>query len=78
MFLWVRKKQLNSQQSLKERKTIDNLYIKSVNSLKVSRQQCWGFLCDRRQEGRRYAQGGRSVNIELLGDREADKLADLM
>lgn len=74
----VKKKQLKSQQTLKKGKTTDNLYIKSVNSLKAPWQQCWGFLCDRRQEGSRYAQGGQSVNIELLGDGEADKLADLM
>lgn len=52
--------------------------MKSVNSLKVPQQQRWDFLCDRRQEGSRYAQGGQTVNIELLGDGEADKLADLM
>lgn len=73
-----KRKQLNSQQTLKKEKTTDNLYIESVNSLQVPWQQCWGFLCDRRQEGSRYAQGGRAVNIELLGDGEADKLVDLM
>lgn len=74
----AKRKQLNNQQTLKKEKTTDNLYIKSVNSLQVPWQQCWGFLCDRRQEGSRYAQGGQAVNIELLGDGEADKLADLM
>lgn len=37
-----------------------------------------GFLCGRRQERSRYAQGGQAVNTELLGDGEADKLAALM
>lgn len=56
----------------------DDLYIRSVNSLQVAWQKGWGFLCGRRQESSRYAQGGRAVNIELLGDGEADKLAALM